>query len=92
LAYGLFSEDVPEHKPNPHIFLEVARRLHKDVAKCVVFEDAANGVEAARRGRFKVIGLASAFQSPVDLADANLVVRYFTELDVNRCAEIVNAR
>jgi len=28
----------------------------------------------------------------VDLADANLVVRYFTELDVNRCAEIVNAR
>lgn len=86
------AEDVPEHKPNPHIFLEVARRLHKDVAKCVVFEDAANGVEAARRGGFKVIGLASAFQSPVDLADPNLVVRDFTELDVNRCAEIVNAR
>jgi beta-phosphoglucomutase family hydrolase len=43
------AEDVTRHKPEPDVFLEAARRLNVDPAKCVVFEDTDIGLEAARR-------------------------------------------
>ena len=43
------AEDVTRHKPEPDVFLEAARRLNADPARCVVFEDTDIGLEAARR-------------------------------------------
>ena len=43
------AEDTPRHKPDPDVFLEAARRLNVESAKCVVFEDTDIGLEAARR-------------------------------------------
>lgn len=43
------AEDTPRHKPEPDVFLEAAKRLRVDAAKCVVFEDTDIGLEAARR-------------------------------------------
>lgn len=43
------AEDVTRHKPEPDVFLEAARRLGVDPARCVVFEDTDIGLEAARR-------------------------------------------
>lgn len=43
------SEDTSRHKPEPDVFLEVARRIEIDPLKCCVFEDADLGVEAAKR-------------------------------------------
>jgi HAD superfamily hydrolase (TIGR01509 family) len=43
------AEDVTRHKPEPDVFLEAARRLGVDFARCVVFEDTDIGLEAARR-------------------------------------------
>jgi beta-phosphoglucomutase family hydrolase len=43
------AEDVTRHKPEPDVFLEAARRLNVEPAKCVVFEDTDIGLEAARR-------------------------------------------
>jgi beta-phosphoglucomutase family hydrolase len=43
------AEDVTHHKPAPDVFLEAARRLNADPARCVVFEDTDIGLEAARR-------------------------------------------
>jgi HAD superfamily hydrolase (TIGR01509 family) len=43
------AEDVTKHKPEPDVFLEAARRLGVDPARCVVFEDTDIGLEAARR-------------------------------------------
>ena len=43
------SEDTKLHKPEPDVFLEVASRLKVDPSKCLVYEDADLGVEAARR-------------------------------------------
>ncbi len=42
-------------KPDPAIFLEAARRLGVDPSHAAVFEDAAAGVEAGRRGRFGLV-------------------------------------
>lgn len=41
------ADDVPAAKPSPALFLEAARRLEVDPARCIVFEDAPAGVEAA---------------------------------------------
>ena len=55
-------------KPHPDIFLEAARRLQVDPARCLVFEDAPLGIEAARRASMRAVALtttlpASAFAS-----------------------------
>jgi beta-phosphoglucomutase family hydrolase len=44
------AEDTTNHKPEPDVFLEAARRLKvADPTRCVVFEDTDIGLEAARR-------------------------------------------
>lgn len=43
------SEDTKLHKPEPDVFLEVASRLKVEPSRCLVYEDADLGVEAARR-------------------------------------------
>ena len=44
----LTAEDPVEHKPNPGIFLEAARRLGIMPQYCQVFEDAESGIIAAQ--------------------------------------------
>ena len=46
-------------KPEPAIFLEVARRLGVAPAHCVVFEDAPLGIEAARRAGMRAVAVTS---------------------------------
>ena len=46
-------------KPEPAIFLEVARRLNVAPAHCVVFEDAPLGIEAARRAGMRAVAVCS---------------------------------
>lgn len=43
------AEDTERHKPEPDVFLEVARRIGVAPEKCVVFEDADLGIESAKR-------------------------------------------
>jgi HAD superfamily hydrolase (TIGR01509 family) len=43
------AEDTVRHKPDPDVFLEAARRLGVDPARCTVYEDTDLGLEAARR-------------------------------------------
>ena len=43
------AEDTKKHKPEPDVFLEVARQIQVAPAGCQVFEDADLGVEAAQR-------------------------------------------
>lgn len=47
------SEDTARHKPEPDVFLEVAKRLNVKPENCLVYEDADLGVEAARRAGMK---------------------------------------
>jgi HAD superfamily hydrolase (TIGR01509 family) len=42
------ADDVQHGKPAPDIFLEAARRLNTSPEHCIVFEDADNGVVAAK--------------------------------------------
>jgi beta-phosphoglucomutase len=48
---------VEHQKPAPDLFLHAARQLNLPPAQCVVVEDAAAGIQAARTGGFRSIGL-----------------------------------
>jgi beta-phosphoglucomutase-like phosphatase (HAD superfamily) len=46
-------------KPEPAIFLEVARRLGVSAGHCLVFEDAPLGIEAARRAGMRAVAVCT---------------------------------
>lgn len=72
-------DDVLHGKPAPDIFLEAARRIGREPADCVVFEDAPAGVAAARAAGMRVIGLLST--NPADsLKHADRLIGSFEEL------------
>lgn len=62
-------EDVRHGKPDPEVFLVAARRLGRPPQRCVVLEDAPQGVEAARRGGMAVLGITSSRAEEDLLAD-----------------------
>ena len=47
------AEGTQKHKPEPDVFLEVARQLNVAPEQCRVYEDADLGVEAARRANME---------------------------------------
>ena len=53
------SEDVSQGKPNPEVFLKAADLSGLPPKKCVVLEDSVHGIEAARAGGMKALGLAT---------------------------------
>ena len=60
-------EDVKEGKPNPEPYLKAAELLKVEPERCLVFEDAVNGVKAAKAaGMQSVLVLERYVQVPVD--------------------------
>jgi HAD superfamily hydrolase (TIGR01509 family) len=54
-------EDVVHKKPDPEIFLAAARKLGLDPRRCLVVEDAVNGVAAARAAGSRCLALTTSF-------------------------------
>ena len=48
---------VTKSKPDPEVFLKGAEALGVSPEECIVFEDAVAGVEAAKKGGMKAIGI-----------------------------------
>ncbi|MBT9252740.1 MAG: Beta-phosphoglucomutase [Brockia lithotrophica] len=74
-------------KPDPTIFLEAFRRLGVSPRNGVVVEDAASGVEAARRAGARVVGVGRSEELP----GADLVVSDLRELTVDRLRALVDS-
>ena len=51
--------EVSNAKPDPEVFLKGAEALGLEPEECVVFEDAAAGVEAAINGKMKCVGIGT---------------------------------
>ena len=66
------AEDVRVGKPDPRVFLLAAERLGVPAARSVVVEDAAAGIEAARRAGMRCIGISRGAPLDADLAVASL--------------------
>ena len=66
------SEDVVHGKPDPEVFLTAARRLDASPGRSVVVEDAAAGVEAARRAGMRSVGVSTNAALAADVPVASL--------------------
>jgi len=80
------AEDVSHGKPDPEVFLKAAEKLSMPPARCVVFEDAHVGIEAAHRAGMRVIAVATTNRLE-DLGKADLAVSRLDELDVSKVAQ-----
>jgi len=69
------AEDVTIGKPDPQVFFRAAERLTVPPSRCIVVEDAPAGVQAARAGGMRSIGVSQTKQ-----LDADIVVRRLDEL------------
>lgn len=75
--------DISRSKPDPEIFLMGAERLGVAPADCVVFEDAASGVEAALAGGMTAVG----FGPSEGLDGAQIRAMSYADLDPAEIAE-----
>ena len=75
------ADDVVHGKPHPEPYLKGAARLGFSPAECVVIEDAPAGIESARAGGMKVIGMTSTYRAE-KLADADAVVQKLASIQV----------
>lgn len=72
-------EDVTEGKPAPQTFLKAAEKLALPPKRCVVVEDAAQGVEAGRAAGMAVVAVTTT-RSRADLKKADIIVDCLDEL------------
>ncbi len=76
-------KDVKNQKPAPDIFLEAAKRLGVSPENCIVFEDALNGIKAAKAAGMKAIAITTAFpKDELVKAGADTTIADYHELPV----------
>jgi beta-phosphoglucomutase len=67
------AEDVSAGKPDPEVFLTAAHRLRVPPDRCIIVEDAAVGIEAARRAGIRCIGVTQRAVLDADLTASSLL-------------------
>jgi beta-phosphoglucomutase family hydrolase len=80
--------DVKNGKPSPDIFLQAAEKLSVSPENCIVFEDAQNGVKAAKNAGMKCVALATDLTRN-SLQEADLIIDTFENLSFpNVCFQL----
>ncbi len=62
-------DQIAHKKPSPDIFLKAAQLLGFSPDECIVFEDAVNGVQAAKAAGMRCVGITSSFSAEALLAN-----------------------
>lgn len=87
-------DDVSRGKPDPEVFLKGAAGIGVAASRCLVFEDAIAGVEAARRGGMACIAVTFVGHHPADKlreAGAQLIVASLAEITWPQVRELIEA-
>jgi beta-phosphoglucomutase family hydrolase len=74
-------EEVEKGKPNPDIFIYVAKKLKVNIKNCLVIEDSTNGIKAAKKAGAKCIGFNNPDSHGQDLTKADIVINKFEVLN-----------
>lgn len=74
IEFALSVADYPKNKPNPACYLMAAERLGLAPEACLVFEDSAAGVQAARGAGMHCVALARDGRPAQDVSAADLVL------------------
>jgi HAD superfamily hydrolase (TIGR01509 family) len=81
-AATVSSEEVAGGKPAPDVYLEAARRLGVDPARCAAVEDSENGILAAKAAGMRVVAVPNPVYPPHDeaLASADVTLTSVADL------------
>jgi sugar-phosphatase len=82
VAFAITAEDYGPGKPDPVCFLMAAERLDVDPDQCVVFEDSAAGVLAAKAAGMTCVALVRPGFPEQDVAAADRVVEHLGAFDL----------
>jgi beta-phosphoglucomutase family hydrolase len=74
---------VKKSKPAPDIFLKAAEKLQLQPQECLVIEDAANGVKAAKNAGMKCVAITTTHTEDL-LQQADLVIDSYEDLDLQK--------
>jgi mannitol-1-/sugar-/sorbitol-6-phosphatase len=77
------ADDVVNGKPHPEPYLKGAKLLGVSPKDCLVIEDAPAGIQSARAGGMKVIGITSTYPAS-QLSTADAVVERLAQIQVGR--------
>lgn len=83
LAFFIGADQYGPGKPDPTCFLMAREQLGVAAADCVVFEDSAAGVRAAKAAGMVCVALARPGLPAQDVTPADLVVADLAEVDVD---------
>jgi HAD superfamily hydrolase (TIGR01509 family) len=81
--------DVTKKKPDPQIFLIAIERLGLAAARCVVFEDAPSGVQAAKAAGARCIAVTNTVPAE-ELAGADLICDSLEKVSLETLRELVD--
>ncbi len=80
--------DFPQGKPHPQIFLTAAEEVGVAPEGCVVVEDAASGIQAAKTGGMTALGIARlGDEELLAAANADLVVTSLDDVSLEALAQ-----
>lgn len=82
-------DEVVFNKPDPEIFTITADKLGVDREQCLVIEDSASGVEAAKRAKMKVVAITRDDDLRA-LSKADLIIEGFSELTLDALDQLWN--
>jgi len=81
--------DVTHKKPDPELFLIAAQRMGLDPARCVVIEDAPNGVQAAKAAGAQCIAVTNT--TPAEkLEEADMICASLEAIDLATLRQLVD--
>ena len=82
---------VTRCKPDPEIYQVAVAKLGLLPGECLVFEDAAAGIQAARAAGVKVVALSTTLNKPVleKIPGIALIISDFTEINIDRSKALV---
>ena len=73
-------DDVQYSKPNPEIFLKVAKWYYLPATQFTVIEDSTNGVKAAKSATMQCVGFQNPLSGGQDLSQADRLIHSMQEL------------
>jgi sugar-phosphatase len=81
--------DVKHKKPDPELFLTAAKGIKIEPARCVVIEDAPNGVQATKAAGAKCVAVTNSTTAD-KLRDADLVCDSLEKIDLKTIQVLID--
>ncbi len=89
IQFSISCEDYSHTKPHPQCFILAAKKLKLPPHRCMVFEDAAAGIQAAKNAGMFCIALQRKNTPQQDTSNADEVLDDLSEFDIKKWSRAV---